>query len=91
MLGIETLVKRVDRTCSDVAKDDAERSENEAAVARRGILVILGDLVGCAAGREGLLDSFAREDLPRMIRHALPPLSAGKMLRRSSRWLVEAN
>src|SRR6516162_10547777 len=41
MLGIEALAKRVDGTCSDVPKDDAERGENEAAGAGWGILIIL--------------------------------------------------
>src|SRR5215831_16667721 len=71
MLGVEAFAKRVDGTCSDVAEDDAERRENEPAVARWGILVILSPLVGCAAWSGRLLVCVARDDLAKTVRHAV--------------------
>jgi hypothetical protein len=91
MLRVEALAKCIDGACSDIAEDDAERSENEAAAAGWDILVILGQLVGRAACRERLLVCFARDDLARMVRHAMLLFSADRMLRRPSQRLVAAS
>jgi hypothetical protein len=76
---VEALAKRVDGAGSDVAEDDAERCDNEAAAAGWGILVVLNHLVGRAACHEGLWISSPGK-APRMIGHSLPPLSDVQML-----------
>jgi hypothetical protein len=52
------------------------RSDNQAAAAGRGILIVLSHLLGRAACRERLLVCPVRDDLARMIRHALLRFSA---------------
>jgi hypothetical protein len=49
MRRVEALAKGVDGARSNVAKDDAERSENEAAVTGWGIPVFFNRLLGHAA------------------------------------------
>jgi hypothetical protein len=68
MRRVEALAKGVDGARSNVAKDDAERSENEAAATGWGIPVFFNRLLGRAAFLERRLIFFSQDDIAGIIR-----------------------